>query len=151
MEAARLALEQSWCSVVQVEHNLLNPSVVRAVASRKQSWQRLVVRSIFCKGLLTSRRVLATHLPEGTLARLNRLEEIAREWGMSLPELASRFALDTPGVDLALVGVSQLAELEMVLASVRRRPLEPRQIELLRAFDVSSESWVHPKRWPVAA
>lgn len=146
---ARIALEQPWCDVVQVEHSILNPSVVRTVAETRRPGQEIAVRSVLCKGLLTDRRGHATHLDGAAAATLERLEARARDWGLSLPKLAIRFALDTPGVDIVLVGVTNLAELETVLAAARRAPLEPWQIGALVEFDRSREDWCHPERWPV--
>jgi aryl-alcohol dehydrogenase-like predicted oxidoreductase len=148
---ARLALVQSWCDVVQVEHSVLNPSVVRALAGVKRPGQEIAARSVLCKGLLTARRRHATDLDGALAARLDRLEAQALDWGFSLPELAIRFALDTPGVDIVLVGVSNLTELDVALAATQRPPLEPWQREALAEFDRGQDDWVHPERWPEAA
>jgi aryl-alcohol dehydrogenase-like predicted oxidoreductase len=146
-EDAQLALEQLWCDVVQVEHSILNPSVVRILAALKRTGQEIVVRSVLCKGLLTARRHHATHLGTALAVTLDRLETRASEWGFSLPELAIRFALDTPGVNIVLVGMSSLTELETALAAARYAPLEPWQMESLAEFDCSFEDWSHPERW----
>jgi aryl-alcohol dehydrogenase-like predicted oxidoreductase len=147
VEDAQLALEQVWCDVVQVEYSILNPSVVPALAALKNPGQEIAVRSVLCRGLLTSRRHYAAHLSNALTMTLNHLETQANEWGFSLPELAIRFVLDTPGVDIVLVGISNLAELETALAAVRHAPLEPWQTKLLAEFDRSSENWSHPDRW----
>lgn len=149
--AAAQACEQPWCRVVQVEHSLLNPSVVRAIAARKRAGQQLVVRSVLCQGLLTDRRRHAGRFGQTAHARLDELEGVAREWGFTLPELAIRFALDTPGVDIALVGMCGVAELRTALDAARRAPLQSWQTRRLEQFDCSAEAWSHPERWPVAA
>jgi aryl-alcohol dehydrogenase-like predicted oxidoreductase len=146
---ARLALAQPWCDVVQVEHSVLNPSVVHALAGVKRPGQEIAARSVLCKGLLTGRRRYATDLDVALAATLDRLEARAHDWGFTLPELAIRFALDTPGVDIVLVGMSNLPELETALAAARRTPLEQRQMEALAEFDCAYEDWSHPERWPV--
>lgn len=150
-EAARMALEQPWCDIVQVEHSILNPSVMRAVAPHKRSGQRLVVRSVLCQGLLTARRVWAGHLDIEAQALLDRLERHAIAWGMSLPELAIRFAIDTAGADVVLVGARTLAELEVMLAAQRRMPLTDSQRETLAQFDCADQEWTHPERWQALA
>lgn len=145
---ARIALGRPWCDVVQVEHSILNPSVVRAVAGIKRPGQEIVVRSVLCKGLLTARRRHAGNLVCEAAALLDRLEALAWDWGLSLPELAIRFALDSPGVDVVVVGISSVPELDTALSAIRRRPLEAWQMEALAEFDSSSEDWSHPERWP---
>jgi len=146
-EDAIVALGQPWCDVLQVEHSILNPSVVKAVVPLLRPGQELVVRSVLCKGLLTERR---RHLPASfsrIVAAVDRLESVAREWGYMLPELAIRFALDTPGVNVVLVGVSNERELEMALRARDHKPLSAEQVEDLEKFDCSESDCVHPERW----
>lgn len=147
VEDAVVAMEQPWCDVLQVEHSILNPSVVKAVVPLLRPGQELVVRSVLCKGLLTERR---RYLPTGfsrIVAAVERLESVAREWGYTLPELAIRFALDTPGVNVVLVGVSNEGELEVALRARDRDSLSPQQMAVLEKFDCSESDCVHPERW----
>ena len=144
---ATVALSQPWCDVVQVEYSILNPSVVRALARRKRPGQEIVVRSVLAKGLLTERRIQATHLGPAAVETLGDLAALGEAWGLTLPELAIRFALDTPDVDVVLVGLSSMAELGVALRASLRKPLEPWQREELRNFDRSDEDWVHAERW----
>ncbi|MBI3608052.1 MAG: aldo/keto reductase [Nitrospirae bacterium] len=146
---AQLALGQPWCDVVQVEHSILNPSVVTVLERAKRSNQEIVVRSVLCKGLLTARRHRARHLDASARTMLDRIESRAFEWGMDLEELGVRFALDTPGVDVVLVGISHPAELEKALAAAQRPPLDAWQMESLEEFDCSMQDWSHPERWLV--
>lgn len=146
---ALLALSQPWCDVVQVEFSVLNPSVIHALIPRKRPGQEIVVRSVLAKGLLTERRAHAKHLDANAVDTLERLTATVVAWGLSLPELAIRFALDTAGIDVVLVGMSSTAELDTALRASARQPLEPWQREALRGFDRSDEDWVHPERWPV--
>lgn len=148
---ARWALEQPWCDVVQVEHSILNPSVVQALTPIKRPGQELTVRSVLCKGLLSDRRADAGNLIGTGVAVLARLEALAQEWGYRLPELAIRFALDTPAVDIVLVGISARSELETALAAAQRPPLEFWQMEQLAEFNCSAQDWAHPERWKVSA
>lgn len=147
VEDAIVAMEQPWCDVLQVEHSILNPSVVKAVVPLLRPGKELVVRSILCKGLLTERRRCLPTSFSRIVAVVERLEGVAREWGYTLPELAVRFALDTSGVNVVLVGVSNEGELEMALRARDREPLSPEQMEVLEKFDCSESDCVHPERW----
>lgn len=145
---ATLAVEYPWCHVVQVEHSILNPSVVRAlqpVVRRREV--EVVVRSVFCKGLLTDRRFATDLLDRDLESRLDELERLGSSWGFSLPELAVRYALDAPGVDVVLVGVSTLAELELAASAAQRAALSQPQLRDLSEFDLSHHDMVHPERW----
>jgi aryl-alcohol dehydrogenase-like predicted oxidoreductase len=145
-DAVRL-LQQPWCDVVQIEHSVLNPAVVPVLKHVRRPGQEVVVRSILCKGLLTPRRRLAAYLPCAAQRRLDRLEALATSWEYTLPELAVRFALDTPGVDVVVVGVSSRTELDVALSACDRPRLEASLLEALREFDCSAEDWTHPERW----
>ncbi len=147
VEDAIVAMEQPWCDVLQVEHSILNPSVVKAVVPLLRPGKELVVRSALCKGLLTERRRCLPTSFSRIVAVVERLEGVAREWGYTLPELAIRFALDTSGVNVVLVGVSNERELEMALRARDREPLSPEQMEVLEKFDCSESDCVHPERW----
>lgn len=147
VEPARAFLQQGWCSIVQVEHSILNPSVVRSLEGVKRAGQQIVARSVLCKGLLTQRRRFAAHIPAAAVGCLERLESLAASWEFSLPELAIRFALDTPEVDRVLIGIRSLQELDVAIAAARRGPLDRKQRQSLEAFDSSRYDWPHPERW----
>ena len=150
-EAAARALASRWCDTVQVEHSLLNPSVVSAVRTCRRPGQEVVVRSVLCRGLLTARRAAASHLSDESRRLLDEADALAAEWGLPLAQLAVRFALDTPGVDIVLVGAGTTEELRCALEASRRSPLTPEQLDILGRFDRSTESWTHPEQWPTHA
>jgi aryl-alcohol dehydrogenase-like predicted oxidoreductase len=145
-EAAVAALRQPWCDVVQVEHSILNPSVVREAVRVRRPGQQIVVRSVLCKGLLTDRRSVASLSAESRQI-LEALDGQARVWGWSLAALAIRFALDTPDVEVVLVGASTPAEIDVAVAAAQAPALTPAQMEALSQFDRSRESWTHPETW----
>jgi len=147
LEDARLALAMPWCDVLQVEYSICNQSVGRAIVPEKRDGQELVVRSVLCKGLLTERRRYAPDPLRQLNQTLDELERVADGWGYSLPELAIRFAQDTPGIDVVLVGVSTHAELDLAWRVQQRASLSPDQMEILQRFDRSELDGVHPERW----
>jgi aryl-alcohol dehydrogenase-like predicted oxidoreductase len=144
--AAGAALAEEWCDVVQVEHSIVNPSVMATLGQVRRPGQEVVVRSVLCKGLLTGRRAQFAGLPPIGMEVLDRLEERAASWGYTVPELAIRFALDTPGVDVVVVGVSSDQELELALRATNRR-LDPAQWKSLAEFNSHEAYWAHPERW----
>ena len=147
LDDAHTAIQLGWCDVIQVEYSILNQSVVRAILPLLREGQELVVRSVLCKGLLTGRRQNAPTLLRELGSLIGRLEGIAASWGYTLPELAIRFALDTPRVNIVLVGVSSIEELNAVLCARDREPLTAEQMRILETFDRSEMDSVHPERW----
>lgn len=147
VEAARVAIETSWCDVVQVEFSILNQSVVSDLVARTRRPVEVIARSVLCKGLLTP-SAHALPLPGDAAKTLRELEAIAAELAMDLTTLAIRFALDTPGIDVVLVGISSRAELEVATAAAARQPLNAEAYRTVAGFDRSDAEWSHPERWP---
>ena len=136
-----------WCDVVQVEYSVLNQEVLRAIDGMRRPGQEIVARSVLCKGLLTPRWRQAGALATPIAGDLEALEGRAASAGASLSELAIRFALDTPGIDVVLVGVATDRELETAIRARDRETLAPDAWQALEAFDRSALDCVHPERW----
>lgn len=146
---AQTALAQPWCGALQVEHSILNPTVVAAIGEQPHGAE-IVARSVLCKGLLSSRRRHAGEFAGVLEPVLDALERLAAEWGWTLPEVAIRYALDTPGVDVVVVGVSTEDELETALSAAARAPMGSEARAMLARFDVSAHDAAHPERWPAS-
>jgi len=147
---ATLAHSFQWVRALQVEHSILNPSVVRALNGEQGDANprvEVVARSVLCKGLLTARRAQAGAVATGLAGTLDALETFARERGLELPELAFRYALDSPGVDVVLVGVSNAAELTTALRAAARTPLTAAELRMLDSYDRSTDDASHPELW----
>jgi aryl-alcohol dehydrogenase-like predicted oxidoreductase len=144
---ARTAVTSSWCETVQVEFSIVNQAVVGALRAAASRPCEVIVRSVLCKGLLTS-SAFALTLPKDALETLRALEALGKRLHMDLTTLAIRFALDTPGIDVVLVGVSDAAELDAAVRAWRRAPLSVPEYAEIAAFDRSHADWAHPERWP---
>lgn len=145
-DAARIAVAASWCDAVQVEFSILNQSVVRGVLRQPPRRAEIIARSVLCKGLLSA-SARGLPLPDDAASTLRELDAVAFGLGMDLTTLAIRFALDTPGIDVVLVGISSRAELDVALAAAARRPLTVEEYAAVAAFDRSGAEWSHPERW----
>lgn len=144
---AAAALEKPWCGAVQFEYSLLNTSVLPAARAARRQGQELIARSVLCKGLLTNSWREAPALAAPLVPMLTALEARAAAWGYSLPGLAIRFALDTAGLDVVLVGVGSDSELDAALQARDGARLSPAQLGELAAFDASAQDAAHPERW----
>jgi aryl-alcohol dehydrogenase-like predicted oxidoreductase len=147
VQDAALALGQEWCHTIQLEHSVINPSVLKSVDTGSARAE-IVARSVLCKGLLSERRRHAGAIASGLEPTLRALEQLAAQWGWSLPELAIRYALDTPGVDVVVVGISTPAELDVALKAAARPRLDADALAALARFDRSADDAAHPERWP---
>lgn len=144
-DAARTALASDWCQVVQVEFSILNQELGDVIAARR-AHQRVVVRSVLCKGLLTPRRA-HLELPPWLRDRLAEVDSIARAIGMTTAQIATRFAMDVSGADVVLVGAASPEELTEAQTVAAAAPLDAATIRALRALDSGDSDWAHPERW----
>lgn len=141
------ALSQPWCDTIQVEYSLLNQSVLAPAVAARRPGQEIVARSVLCKGLLTMRREAAPALASPIADTLARLDALAAGWGRPLDALAIRFALDAPGIDVVVVGVSTEQELDAAVAAAAAPPLGAADWATLASHDRSEEDVTHPERW----
>jgi aryl-alcohol dehydrogenase-like predicted oxidoreductase len=144
---ALAAVESGRFSIVQVEWNLLNQSVLDAVGDRaKKHGVRLAARSVLLQGVLAGRRPPAA--AEGLRRGVERLEALARECGVVLPVLAIRAALDHPSLSWVLVGLDDPAQLAVTLEAADRPALTHEQWALLRGFNLTLGHLTDPRGWP---
>jgi aryl-alcohol dehydrogenase-like predicted oxidoreductase len=141
-----VAAASSWCDTVQVEFSIVNQSVVTAIREQVRRRVEVVARSVLCKGLLTPSGAMLS-VPDDVRDVLARLGHIASRLGMDQTALAIRFALDTPGIDVVLVGVSDEAELQAALSAWRRPSLTGAEYTEIANFDRSDTNWSHPELW----
>jgi aryl-alcohol dehydrogenase-like predicted oxidoreductase len=110
----------------------------------------VVARSVLLKGALTERY---RHLPE-PMAPLRecveRLQLLAAQHGLSLPELAYRYVLYRDVPQTALVGASSVDEVECAAQFPARGPLSPDLVRAIREISIADERLLNPGNWPTA-
>ena len=147
--AAKAAVVCGRFDCLQVAWNLLDRSVEEDVLTMAtEAGVGLMVRSVLMRGALTNRR---SHLPPALAPvreAANTLEALAREAGMSLPELAFRYILSQPGPITALVGTAWIPELEEAVHHATGAPLPDDALEAIRAVPLSDSALLDLSRWP---
>ena len=109
----------------------------------------IVARSVLLKGVLTPRyRYLPDHLSALRVAA-GGLEDVAKLAGVSLQELAYRYVLSGPLPHTALVGASNIDELESALCFARAGALPDETVERVRALSLVGEQYLNPATWGV--
>jgi aryl-alcohol dehydrogenase-like predicted oxidoreductase len=116
VEAARFMLSTGLFKALEIEYNLLNPHVLRAIREEAQrKGVRLILRSVFQKGFLTdallSQAKLDLHSDPAKneiLCQLGaRIYRLGKAAGFKIEELALRYALLTSGPeDIVLFGAT---------------------------------------------
>ncbi len=133
---------------VQLPTSVLDRRFLPVVEEAAARGVAVFVRSIYLQGLLL--------MPEETIPRQlaavvpvrRRLAEVARAAGMTLRELALRWALSLPGVASVVVGVEAVEQVQGNCTVAAQGPLPP---DLMAAVEDAGEELpedvVRPDRW----
>ena len=148
VDDALAAVLSGWFSLVQVEANVLNRSVLRAIGEPARArGVAIAVRSVFLQGVLTPK---GTHLP----AKLSGLQQaraqclaLAERLGMPLHHLALRALLADPDVAYVLIGVDRPQQLTDALEAATGSPLPPGVSETLVEYEPADLTLTDPRTW----
>ena len=81
---------------------------------------------------------------------VRRLQSISTEVGIDVKELALRYALGNPRIDVTIVGIDSIEQLEENMLLREIGPLESGQIEAIDSqFEDSPDELVNPALWDV--
>ena len=149
-DAALTAIRSGRFDCLQVAYNALDRRPEKRIwgeASRADVG--IVARSVLLKGALTPRY---RYLPDSLLKlreAVRRLEVVAEAAGISLPELAYRYVLTAQPPQTALVGASNLDELEAAVRFGQAGPLTKEIAQEIRGIAVEDEQMLDPSTWGV--
>lgn len=150
-EAALLAIESGDFDCLQIAYSALDRRPEEEIfAKAKEAGVGLIARSVLLKGALTHRYAL---LPDSLASLKNavvELEKIASDADEveSLPEMAYRYVLSQCPPETALLGTSNLAELETTISYASRGPLRDETINKLRQRALLGTRELNPGLWP---
>jgi aryl-alcohol dehydrogenase-like predicted oxidoreductase len=148
VDNALAAVKSGLFDLVQIEWNLLNQSVLDAVAQEANNrGVKLALRSIFLQGVLTDKGENLS----GPLVNLNKFREnakrLATKFGLTLNALALRAALDHPIAPFVLVGPDRLIQLKEICRDAQLPVLSKEVLSELQGLTVSDVSLVDPRLW----
>lgn len=148
-DSAEAAVDEPRQDCLQVAYSALDRTLEKKVLPKAaERGTGIVIRSVLLKGVLTPRR---EHLPEPLVELRNAadlLEGMARQAGISLPELAYRYVLANPACHVALVGTSRWSELEETIRFAEAGPLPGDLSMQIRSVAVSNRRQLNPATWP---
>ena len=109
----------------------------------------IIVRSVLLKGVLTPRHL---YLPDHLSAlreAVRELEDVAKDAGISLPDLAYRYVLSDAVPSTALVGASNVDELESAVCFAQAGVLPDAITQRIRALPLLDAHYLNPATWGV--
>lgn len=149
-EAALKAIESGKFDCLQVACSAIDRRPEQRVwAQALRSNIGIVARSVLLKGALTPRY---QYLPDSLAAlktAVGHLQTTAERAGMNLPELSYRYLLSQALPHTALVGASDLHELESAVQFAEAGPLPGSIIERIREIEIENPNYLNPANWGV--
>jgi aryl-alcohol dehydrogenase-like predicted oxidoreductase len=149
VEEAELACASSWCDVLQVPYSILDQRFAPVIDSCVQKGIGVVARSVLAKGALGKyefAQLTQLGVPGAVSARVAQLGDLAREAGISLPELAYRFVLGNVNVHTALIGGSNIEEVRACVGYAEKDALDADILERSRGI-VSGVTDLDISKW----
>jgi len=147
-DAGPEALRRSEFECLQIPYNALDRVAEKTILpAASEKGVGIVARSVLLKGAITSRyRELPGDLSELKAAAAS-LERLAETAGMSLPEMAFRYALSSDVI--ALCGTARRTELRSAIEAANRGPLDAELIGQIQKVDVVDRRLLNPGNWQI--
>jgi aryl-alcohol dehydrogenase-like predicted oxidoreductase len=149
-DASLMAIDLGTFDCLQVAHSAIDRrQEARVWPEAERHGVGIVARSVLLKGVLSPRHeYLPEHLSPLKIAA-GRLNTLAVEAGISLPELAYRYSLSHMLPQTALVGASSVDELEASVRFAQAGPLPSGLIAKIREVQPENETYLNPATWGV--
>ena len=148
---APLAAIEAGADVLELAFSIADRRMEPVFAAAQKKGVGIINRSVYLKGAFAGK---AEYLPD-VLAPLKECvaaaETIAQELGVPLTELALRYTLSEPAINVSLVGTANLSHVRSAAEVLARGPLPADVVQKLRSLAIADPEQVDPARWPESA
>lgn len=147
-EEFQAAIDSDFIDTIQIPFNLLDNWSIRGVlvAKAKSKGKKIHVRSVFLQGLFYKRPESLTPYFQSIAPQLVQLQDLAKDCGVTIGQLALRYALSFPEIDGVLIGVEKKSQLEENLKALDL-VLPPELWKQITAISVKDASVLDPRNW----
>jgi aryl-alcohol dehydrogenase-like predicted oxidoreductase len=136
--------------VLQVALNLLDQRMLSCVLTEARNKNvGVLARSVFLKGVLTSRVKLLPPTMHSLAASSDQARQALGDTWDSLPGTAVRFCLSAPGVHSVLMGLRSVAELEAAISAEEAGALSHDTMCKAAEIKLMDEMMLDPSQWPL--
>ncbi len=143
------ALSEPKVRVIQVAYSILDRRLKQELLPRARAQGvGIVLRSVFLQGVLSDRRRNLQPSMAALTRAADEAAQIAEDAGLSLSQVALRFALSENVGDIVIVGTARDKELRDNLKAFRDGPLPKDMIVALNSIHVDDPNLLNPSAWP---
>ena len=148
-DAAAKILKSGLVEAIQIPANVLDHRFRQELLQTGRAVGTMVfVRSIYLQGLILMPEADIPPSLQAVIPHRCRLQEIAKEAGMELKELAARYVLQMDGVTSLVVGVDSVDQLQQNIRLFANGPLEGRVVRVIEeTAGTVSEDIILPSNW----
>ncbi len=147
--AALAALNAGFFETIQLAHSILDQRLTNTVLPQAQQRNVAIInRSALLKGALTPNRKNLPEALSALQASADAAQHIADNIGISLPELAIRFAASNSAISTILIGTIKPQHLESAMKAAELPPLPQDIIMQCEQLGLTDPLQVDPAKWP---
>lgn len=147
--AALAALKAGFFETIQVAYSILDQRMANTVLPQaKEGGVSVINRSVLLKGALTPSRENLSEALSQLKSSANAAQGIADSIGISLPELAIRFATSNVAISTILIGTIKPDHLESAIKAAQLQPLPQEIVTQCEKLGLTDPLQVDPARWP---
>lgn len=126
--------------LIQVPFNIFDKKFLPLMKEVHEKGVEIHVRSTFLQGLFFKDREELPEKLKPMKKHLLQLDEFSRQSGLSISEIALNYNLQNPYIDGVLIGVDNVSQIQMNLASVKDIPID---IDI----EVKEKELLNPVNW----
>ena len=126
--------------LIQVPFNIFDKKFLPYIKKLHEKGVEIHVRSTFLQGLFFKDRNTLPEKLQPMKKYLLQLDEFSKQSGLSISEIALNYNLQNPYIDGVLIGVDNVSQLQMNLASVKETPVD---LEI----EVKEQELLNPVNW----
>jgi aryl-alcohol dehydrogenase-like predicted oxidoreductase len=145
-DALRTSLGVPEFQCLQTAASVIDRRVEKELARSANCGKDFIIRSVLLRGALTEKFHALPASMQPLRDAIAQLNEVATRAGLSLTELAYRYAGDFDG--LMLVGTASIDELQQAIGFVDRGSLSSDVLAEIRSMDCLEDRFLNPAQWP---
>ena len=143
------AINEDLIEVIQLPFNLLDNWELRGelITKAKEKQKEIHIRSVFLQGLFFMDLGNTNPVMQELKPYLYELHQIAAAAGMSIGELAIRYAISFAEVDGVLIGVDGVAQLKDNVNVFHKGAMDSELRDKISKVVVPATEWLNPSNW----